>query len=66
MSLLHHLGGLLALVVLFVLRLIQDFGGYETANAADRYLTRRVGPVGVLELLGICVMAESNRHATVY
>jgi hypothetical protein len=65
MSLLHHLAGLLALVVLFMVRLIHDFGGYETANAADRYL-RKVGPVGMLVLLGTGAIAGSNRHATVY
>jgi hypothetical protein len=62
MSLLYHPGNFLILVV----RLIHDFGGYETADAADRYLTRKVGPVGMLEFLATGIMAGSNRHAAVY
>jgi hypothetical protein len=59
MSLLYHSGGLLALVVFFMVCLIHEFGGYKTASAADQSLTPWVGPGGMLEFFGIDAMRSA-------
>jgi len=61
MSLLYHLGTFFIVMV----RWIHDLGGYKTTDAADRYLTRKVRPVGMVEFPGTGAAAAANQHAAV-